>query len=129
MRSLSFAARICNSRRSSGKKIDGDRAYDLARRNQPVMLQPADVTAHALDVLEWDGARLRLRLVCSAGFYVRSLAQPSASAWNRHLAGLVRTGAVTSIQSAISMTDLDRRRRWRRRRSSGSSSCFHGCPR
>ena len=59
----------------SAKKIDGDRAYDLARRNEPVALQPSPVTVHALEVLEWDGARLRLRLVCSAGFYVRSLAQ------------------------------------------------------
>src|SRR3954469_11854099 len=60
----------------SAKKIDGDRAYDLARRNEPVVLQPSPVTVHALDILEWDGgARLRLRMVCSTGFYVRSLAQ------------------------------------------------------
>ncbi len=35
---------------------------------------PSQVTATALDVLEWRGTILRLRLVCSAGYYVRSLA-------------------------------------------------------
>jgi tRNA pseudouridine55 synthase len=96
----------------SAKKIDGDRAYDLARRNEPVELQPADVTVHALEMLEWDGARLRLRVVCSAGFYVRSLAQAIGQqlGTGAHLANLVRTRSGDfSIQSAVSMADLDRR--------------------
>jgi tRNA pseudouridine55 synthase len=96
----------------SAKKIDGDRAYDLARRNEPVDLQPADVTVHALDVLEWEGARLRLRLVCSAGFYVRSLAEAIGArlGTGAHLANLVRTRSGDfSIRSAVSMADLDRR--------------------
>src|SRR6186997_1652935 len=59
----------------SAKKVDGDRAYDLARRNESVTLQPSPVTVQSLEILEWEGARLRLRLTCSAGFYVRSLAQ------------------------------------------------------
>jgi tRNA pseudouridine55 synthase len=96
----------------SAKKIDGDRAYDLARRNQPVILQPAAVTVHALDILEWDGARLRLRLVCSAGFYVRSLAHAIGEqlGTGAHLASLVRTRSGDfSIETAVSMADLDRR--------------------
>ena len=96
----------------SAKKIDGDRAYDLARRNQPVALQPAAVTVHALDVLEWDRARLRLRLVCSAGFYVRSLAQAIGEqlGTGAHLASLARTRSGDfSIHSAVSMADMDRR--------------------
>ena len=77
----------------SAKKIDGDRAYDLARRSTPVRLQPVSVTALALDVLEWQGPRLRLRLVCSAGYYVRSLAEALGErlGTGAHLAGLVRT--------------------------------------
>ena len=43
----------------SAKKIDGDRAYDLARRNAPVQLQPVEVTATALDVVEWSGTTLQ----------------------------------------------------------------------
>ena len=59
----------------SAKKIDGDRAYDLARRNAPVRLQPVEVTAtRARRRSSGSGTMLRLRLVCSAGYYVRSLA-------------------------------------------------------
>ncbi len=77
----------------SAKKVDGDRAYDLARRSEPVRLQPVQVTAMALDVLAWQGSRLRLKLVCSAGYYVRSLAAALGEhlGTGAHLAGLVRT--------------------------------------
>jgi tRNA pseudouridine55 synthase len=96
----------------SAKKVDGDRAYDLARKSEPVPLDPAEVTALTLDILEWDGARLRLRLVCSAGFYVRSLANALGERLDTgaHLARLVRTRSGDfSIESAISLGDLDRR--------------------
>ena len=58
----------------SAKKIDGVRAYDLARRQQPVEVTPAQVTVEALTVLSIDGPRVRCRIVCSSGFYIRSLA-------------------------------------------------------
>jgi tRNA pseudouridine55 synthase len=96
----------------SAKKIDGDRAYDLARRNEAVTLRPAEVTAHELELLEWSGSRLRLRLVCSAGFYVRALAQALGErlGTGAHLAHLVRTRSGDfSLDSAVSLADLDRR--------------------
>src|SRR5260221_9025934 len=95
----------------SAKKIDGDRAYDLARRNEPVALQPADVTARVLDVLEGDGARLRLHLVCSAGFYVRSLAQEIGQhlETGADLANLVATrSGGFCLQGAVTMAALAR---------------------
>ena len=58
----------------SAKKIDGVRAYDLARRRRPVGVTPAQVTVETLAVLSIGGPRVRCRLVCSSGFYVRSLA-------------------------------------------------------
>ena len=58
----------------SAKNIDGVRAYDLARRQRPVKVMPARVTVEALTVLSIDGPRVRCRVVCSSGFYVRSLA-------------------------------------------------------
>jgi tRNA pseudouridine55 synthase len=96
----------------SAKKVDGDRAYDLARQHEPVTLRPAEVSAHALDIIEWSGARLRLRLVCSAGFYVRSLAQAIGErlGTGAHLARLVRTRSGDfTLDSAISLADLDQR--------------------
>lgn len=57
----------------SAKKVNGHRAYELARNEQAVDVPPARVTLYSADVLAWDGTQLTLRLVCSAGFYVRSL--------------------------------------------------------
>ena len=95
----------------SAKKIDGDRAYDLARKNAPVQLHPVQVTAAELDVIEWNGARLRLRLVCSAGYYVRSLAEAIGErlGTGAHLAGLVRTrSGEFTLSQAVGLDLLDR---------------------
>jgi tRNA pseudouridine55 synthase len=94
----------------SAKKIDGERAYDLARRKAPVLLHPSEVAAHTLDIIEWNGDRLRLRLVCSAGFYVRSLAQGIGDrlGTGAHLAALVRTRSGDfSLISAVTLATLD----------------------
>ena len=94
----------------SAKKIDGDRAYDLARRNAPVRLEPVPVTAVAIDVIEWSGTRLRLRLVCSAGYYVRSLAEAIGQrlGTGAHLAGLIRTrSGEFRLADAVGLEVLD----------------------
>ncbi len=59
----------------SAKKIEGVRAYELARRRRPAALEPVRVTVESLTVLSVDGPRVRCRIVCSSGFYVRALAR------------------------------------------------------
>jgi tRNA pseudouridine55 synthase len=98
----------------SAKKVAGDRAYDLARRNEPVRLQAVTVTASAIEVLEWHGSRLRVRLVCSAGYYVRSLAHGLGErlGTGAHLAALVRTRSGDfSREHAVGLDVVDRRPR------------------
>jgi len=58
----------------SAKKVAGRRAYELARKDQEVALTavPVSVASAALSDLAGDAARVRI--VCSAGFYVRSFA-------------------------------------------------------
>ncbi|CAI8004923.1 tRNA pseudouridine synthase B [Geodia barretti] len=58
----------------SAKKIGGVRAYELARRHQPVEISPVPVTVESLTLLAVEAHRVRCRVVCSSGFYVRSLA-------------------------------------------------------
>ena len=97
----------------SAKKIDGDRAYELARRNAPVRLQAVQVTASVLDVVEWRGTALRLRLVCSAGYYVRALADAIGErlGTGAHLAGLMRTRSGDfTLRDAVGLDVLDRQR-------------------
>ncbi len=57
----------------SAKKVGGRRAYDLARRDEPVTLTAAPVRVSRLELLEFGDDRCRVSLTCSAGFYVRSL--------------------------------------------------------
>ena len=56
----------------SAVKIDGRRAYALARRGEQVLVPERTVTVHEAHELWRDPPRLGLRLVCSAGTYVRS---------------------------------------------------------
>jgi tRNA pseudouridine55 synthase len=58
----------------SAKKVDGMRAYRLARSNKPVQLSPVRVTVRDLAVESYETGLVRVRVRASAGFYVRSLA-------------------------------------------------------
>jgi tRNA pseudouridine55 synthase len=118
----------------SAKKISGTRAYVLARRrsvrgtapetNRPGMAglvtdsrdvpDAVTVTVHALELLTVDGDRLTLRLVCSAGFYVRSLAHDLGLrlGTGAHLAALRRTrsgefGIEQALPLALAERDRD----------------------
>ncbi|MBI4567605.1 MAG: hypothetical protein HY719_04325, partial [Planctomycetes bacterium] len=56
-------------------KIDGERAYRLARRDQPVTLPPRRVLVEKITVTAYDFPRVRFDVVCSRGTYVRALAR------------------------------------------------------
>jgi tRNA pseudouridine55 synthase len=58
----------------SAKMVDGERSYVRARAGKPVQSPAVPVLVHALDLLDWEPPTVRLRVRCSAGFYVRSLA-------------------------------------------------------
>lgn len=77
----------------SAKKVDGVRAYRLARKDEPVELEPAAIEIHALELLGMDGPFATLRCLCSAGTYIRSLAHDLGSALGcgAHVCGLNRT--------------------------------------
>ncbi|MAG69062.1 MAG: tRNA pseudouridine(55) synthase TruB [Vicinamibacterales bacterium] len=87
----------------SAKKIAGTRAYALARRGRPIAPAPVPVAVNQLELLELADDRLRLSLECSAGFYVRSLAQDIGEALGcgAHLEALrrTRTGAFDLAQA------------------------------
>jgi len=58
----------------SAKKVDGRRAYELARKDIAVELAPVEVQVYELTVLAIDGADVRIRAHCTGGTYVRSIA-------------------------------------------------------
>jgi tRNA pseudouridine55 synthase len=79
----------------SAKKIDGVPAYKLARKNKPVELEPVAVTVHSLELTACQGATANLRIHCSSGTYVRSIAHELGQALGcgAHLSALRRTRA------------------------------------
>jgi tRNA pseudouridine55 synthase len=59
----------------SALKRGGRPLYALAREGRTVERAPRRVTIHELEVLAWEGDRLEIRVRCSKGTYVRSLAE------------------------------------------------------
>lgn len=103
----------------SAKRVDGQRAYALARAGAEVELKPVQVVVHCWEVLhvedDADGRVLTLdaRITCGGGTYVRSLARDLARAVGSaaHLTALrrVRTGPF-DVRDAVSLVDLRERR-------------------
>ena len=58
----------------SAKKIAGTPAYLLARLEKAVDLKPVPVTVRRIELLGFEAGLATIRVACSAGFYVRSLA-------------------------------------------------------
>ncbi len=77
----------------SAKKINGVPAYKLARKNIAVDLAPVPVSIYELSLLGVEGTQARLRVRCSAGTYVRSIAHQVGLSLGcgAHIDSLVRT--------------------------------------
>lgn len=79
----------------SALKHKGTPLYRLARRGEEVERAPRKVRISQLEVLECAPPRLVLRVVCTKGTYIRTLAEDIGEALGcgAHLAGLRRTGS------------------------------------
>lgn len=79
----------------SACKVDGARAYDLARKGQEVELKPKLLAIDEIELLACDLEKMeiKIRVVCSKGTYIRALARDIGEALHSgaHLTGLVRT--------------------------------------
>src|SRR5262249_45485875 len=58
----------------SAKKVAGTRAYELVRKDIAVELSPVPVDVYELTVLAIENDAVKLRVHCSGGTYVRSIA-------------------------------------------------------
>ncbi len=79
----------------SACKVDGHRAYRLARRGEEVELKPKTIVVEEMEMLDYDQEKkqLTLRIVCSKGTYIRALARDIGKALGSgaHLVALRRT--------------------------------------
>lgn len=89
----------------SAKKVDGVRAYEMARKGQEVKLTAKKVTVYEFTVTEVKGSAVGFRVRSSAGTYVRSLAHDLGQAIGipAHLESLRRTAIGNfKVETAIS---------------------------
>ena len=77
----------------SACKVDGKRAYDLARKGNEVELKAKTLVIDDIELLECNLPEIKIRVVCSKGTYIRALARDIGQALDSgaHLTGLIRT--------------------------------------
>lgn len=77
----------------SACKIDGKRAYKMARKGDVVELKPKILVIDGIELLEYSQQEIKIRVVCSKGTYIRALARDIGAALGSggHLTALRRT--------------------------------------
>lgn len=77
----------------SACKVDGKRAYKMARKGHEVELKPKLLVIDEIELLEYAPTSITVRVVCSKGTYIRALARDIGAALNSggHLTALRRT--------------------------------------
>ena len=79
----------------SAIKINGQRAYNLARKGEQVDMPSRQVTIHSIELLKYDYPEIQVRTNVSSGTYIRSLAQD--------IGDVLKTGAYCSQLRRISI--------------------------
>lgn len=93
----------------SALKIQGVRAYELARSGQAVVLAPRRVMIHQISIISYSWPHLDLEIVCGGGTYIRSVARDLGDVLG--CGGLVEVLTRTrigpfSLESAIEPADV-----------------------
>ncbi len=92
----------------SACKVDGHRAYKLARKGHEVELKPKTLVIDEMELLSFSPTEITIRTVCSKGTYIRALARDIGQALGSggHLTALRRTrvGAIR-IDDCLSVAD------------------------
>ena len=88
--------------------VNGNRAYDLARKGEEVELKPKLLVIDEIELLECNLPEIKIRVVCSKGTYIRALARNIGEALNSgaHLTALERT-RVGDVRLEDSLDPMD----------------------
>jgi tRNA pseudouridine55 synthase len=93
----------------SAKKIHGQPAHELARKNKPVELRPVEVEVYEFRLTAVEGSLARFTVECGAGTYIRSLAHElgKREGSGAHLAEIIRTAVGEfTLDRAITLEEL-----------------------
>jgi tRNA pseudouridine55 synthase len=98
----------------SACKIDGRRAYKMARKGHEVNLKAKTLVIDNIELLDYAEGHISVRVVCSKGTYIRALARDIGEALGSgaHLTGLRRTrvgdigiDSCMSVDQAVEMIE------------------------
>lgn len=95
----------------SAKKIGGKRAYNIAREGNTVEIQPNSIVIDKIELLSFELPEIKIKVSCSKGTYIRSLARDIGLALNSggHLISLSRTAiGPYRLEDANNVEDLER---------------------
>lgn len=95
----------------SAKKIGGKRAYNIAREGNTVEIQPNSIIIDKIELLSFELPEIKIKVSCSKGTYIRSLARDIGLALNSggHLISLSRTAiGPYRLEDANNVEDLER---------------------
>ena len=96
----------------SAVKVDGKRAYKLARQGEQVELKPKLLVIDEIEIVDFEAAKMQLtlRIVCSKGTYIRALARDIGQRLQSgaHLIALrrIRVGRIT-IEDCINFEQFE----------------------
>lgn len=93
----------------SAVKVGGRRSYDLARHGRAVALAPRPVQIYSLALLDAAPPEITLRIACSRGTYVRSIARDLGArlGWGGTLAALARSAVGPyRVERALTLPDI-----------------------
>ena len=95
----------------SAIKVDGKRAYSLARQGKNAELKPREVTVHNFEITNVSLPEVSFKIVCSKGTYIRSLARDFGNALGvgAYLSELCRTRIGDfKLEDAVTIEEVER---------------------
>jgi tRNA pseudouridine55 synthase len=93
----------------SAVKVDGKRAYDIARAGGEAIIKPKEIEIYSFELTRIALPEVDFKVTCTKGTYIRSLARDFGLALNSgaHLIALRRTKIGDfSVENAFSMDDF-----------------------
>ena len=94
----------------SAKNINGKRAYEYARKGEEVELKANKITIYEVELLNYQMPLITIKIVCSKGTYIRSLAYDIGKKINSggHLVKLIRTRIGSyKLDSSLTIEELE----------------------
>ena len=95
----------------SAVRVNGKRAYQMARKGQDIELKPKKLTIDEIELLDCNlPNQIRIRVVCSKGTYIRALARDIGAALHSgaYLTDLCRTRiGQYKLEDCMDITEFD----------------------